>query len=555
MSRPFLLLQRIFILSFDTLGLSDTLLAQVKRQGYTTATPIQTAAIPVVLTGRDVIGLAQTGTGKTAAFVLPILQRLMAGKKGGIRALIITPTRELAEQIHTTVQALSQGTGLRSATVYGGVSMIPQERALRAGYDIIVACPGRLLDHITRGYVQLNKVESLVLDEADRMLDMGFLPSIQRILDYLPKQRQTLLFSATMAPEIKDLALAATNNAETVQVNLSMPATTVSHGIYPVSEHNKTALLLELLRRTPTESVLVFTRTKHRANRVAMQLERASYKVARLHSNRSQNQRQIALDGFRDGTFQVLVATDIAARGIDVATISHVINYDIPDTPDAYIHRIGRTGRAARTGDAYTLVTPEDSAMVRTIERVIGHALERRRLEGFEEAPAPQRSDTRSSSVVSRSARSSRSTSHSASRERQPASERPTSQAAYPARSRERSNLDERARSRQSSAGRFEQRQRSFSQPSSFERSEQPFERTERDLQPGRPKRRFAGERPERATRSDFAAREERRSPVERPKTRDRFYEPANSRSSVLDRYEQKRRSEARSRTRQKETI
>jgi ATP-dependent RNA helicase RhlE len=555
-------------LSFDTLGLSDTLLAQIKNQGYTAPTPIQTAAIPVVLTGRDVIGLAQTGTGKTAAFVLPIIQRLMAGKKGGIRALIITPTRELAEQIHTTVVALSQGSGLRSATVYGGVSMNPQEHALRAGYDIIVACPGRLLDHLTRGYVRLDKVESLVLDEADRMLDMGFLPSIQRILAFLPKQRQTLLFSATMAPEIKGLAHEATNNAETVQVSLSMPATTVSHGIYPISEHSKTALLLELLRRTPTESVLVFTRTKHRANRVAMQLERANYKVARLHSNRSQNQRQIALDGFRDGTFQVLVATDIAARGIDVATISHVINYDIPDTPDAYIHRIGRTGRAARTGDAYTLVTPEDSVMVRTIERVIGHALERRRLEGFEEAPAPQRSEVKPAASFGRpAARPSR----PASRERQPQAEQQLSQAGQ-GRSRERSGFSDRPRSRQDASGRSEQRQqRSFSEPNRserFERSERAetsSARSERSQGQDRPKRRFAGEperthersqQPARATeRSEAAPRSERRPAFERTGPRDRMFDRSGGRSSALDRYEQKRRAEARSRTRQKETI
>lgn len=559
-------------MSFDTLGLSDTLLAQIKRQGYTSPTPIQTAAIPVVLTGRDVIGLAQTGTGKTAAFVLPIIQRLLAGKKGGIRALIITPTRELAEQIHTTVVALSHGSGLRSATVYGGVSMNPQEHALRAGYDIIVACPGRLLDHLTRGYVRLDKVESLVLDEADRMLDMGFLPSIQRILSYLPSERQTLLFSATMAPEIKGLAHEATNNAETVQVNLAMPATTVSHGIYPISEHSKTALLLELLRRTSTESVLVFTRTKHRANRVAMQLERANYKVARLHSNRSQNQRQIALDGFRDGTFQVLVATDIAARGIDVATISHVINYDIPDTPDAYIHRIGRTGRAARTGDAYTLVTPEDSVMVRTIERVIGHALERRRLEGFEEAPAPQRSDVKPAASFGRpTARPSR----APSRERQPQAEQSQQfgQAERPARSRDLAGFSDRPRSRQEAPGRSEQRQqRSFneaSRPERFERSERAEtspDRSDRNQRQDRPKRRFAGE-PERTNerfqqqparsseRNEATPRGERRSSFERTGPRDRMFDRSGGRSSALDRYEQKRRAEARSRTRPKETI
>ena len=377
-------------LSFVSLGLHKSLLAQVQRQGYAAPTPIQTAAIPAVLSGRDVIGLAQTGTGKTAAFVLPLLQRLIQSRPGGIRVLIVTPTRELAEQIHVTVKALSAGSGLRSAAIYGGVAMAPQERALRAGVDIVVACPGRLLDHADRGYVRFSGLQTLVLDEADRMLDMGFLPAIKRILAHLPAARQTLLFSATMPPEIKGLAASTTRDAMTIQVDPALPPTTVTHAIYPVAEQRKTALLLELFRRTPTESVLVFTRTKHRANRLAAQIAGAGYATARLHSNRSQNQRQIALDGFRDGTFQVLVATDIAARGIDVTTISHVINYDMPDTSDAYIHRIGRTGRAARSGDAFTFATPEDSVMVRTIERALGKPIERKTVSGFDEqAPAP----------------------------------------------------------------------------------------------------------------------------------------------------------------------
>lgn len=381
-------------MSFSSLGLHKSLLTQVQRQNYTTPTPIQAAAIPVILRGHDVIGLAQTGTGKTAAFVLPILQRLMQGTQGtprGTRALIVTPTRELAAQIQATIVALSYNSGLRSATVYGGVSMGPQEQALRSGVEIIVACPGRLLDHIDRGYVRLGGLQTLVLDEADRMLDMGFLPSIKRILKRTPASRQTLLFSATMPTEIKAFAASTTQDAITIQVDPEQPATTVTHAIYSVNEQGKTALLLELLRRTAAESVLVFTRTKHRANRVAAQLQQANYAVARLHSNRSQQQRQIALDGFRNGIFQVLVATDIAARGIDVTRISHVINYDIPDTPDTYIHRIGRTGRAAQTGDAYTLVTPADSVMVRTIERALGNPIERRTLNGsYEPLPKPQ---------------------------------------------------------------------------------------------------------------------------------------------------------------------
>jgi ATP-dependent RNA helicase RhlE len=370
---------------FSDLGLNDTLLGHITRQGYTAPTPIQAAAIPAVLGGGDVIGLAQTGTGKTAAFVLPMLQRLMQGpRRPGIKALIVTPTRELAEQINDTIVALGQNTGLRSATVYGGVGMVPQEQALRAGVDIVVACPGRLLDHMDRGYVKLGGLQLLVLDEADRMLDMGFLPAIRRILQKLPPQRQTLLFSATMPPEISDLAQSTTRGAQVIQVDRVQAATTVSHALYPVDATRKTDLLIELLRRTDKQSVLVFTRTKHRANRVAEQIERAGFTSARIHGNRSQNQRQLALDGFRDGRFQVLVATDIAARGIDVSSISHVINYDVPDTPEAYIHRIGRTGRAARTGDAFTLVTTEDAAEVRAIERAIGQKIERHTLDGFD---------------------------------------------------------------------------------------------------------------------------------------------------------------------------
>ena len=370
-------------MTFTSLELDQKLLAQVQRQGYTAPTPIQTAAIPAILSGRDVIGLAQTGTGKTAAFVLPLLQQLLQGQRGGIRALIVTPTRELAEQIHTAVVAFSHGTGLRSATVYGGVSMLSQERALRSGANIIVACPGRLLDHMDRGYVRFDRLQLLVLDEADRMLDMGFLPSIKRILARLPTRRQTLLFSATMPTEMQALTSRTTHDALTVQVDASLPPTTVSHALYPVVETQKTAVLLELLHSTTTASVLVFTRTKHRANKVAAHLEQAGYRAARLHGNRSQNQRQIALDGFRNGTFQVLVATDIAARGIDVNGISHVINYDMPDTIEAYIHRIGRTGRATRSGDAFTLVTSADQPLIRAIERTIGHPLERRTLSGL----------------------------------------------------------------------------------------------------------------------------------------------------------------------------
>jgi ATP-dependent RNA helicase RhlE len=376
-------------LNFSELELHPTLLANLRDQGFQQATPIQAQAIPHALAGRNLVGLAQTGTGKTAAFVLPILQRLMAGRHGGVRALIVTPTRELAEQVNASVVALSRGTGLRTAVVYGGVGMIPQERALRGGVDIVVACPGRLLDHLGRGTVRLDKVEVLVLDEADRMLDMGFLPSIRRILAAVPTRRQTMLFSATLAPELRELVAGAAPDAVTVQIGQVKPATTIAHALYPVPAHHKTDLLLELLRRANTGSVLVFTRTKHRANRLLQQIAREGHSAAALHSNRSQNQRQIAMDGFREGRFRVLVATDIAARGIDVDRISHVINFDVPDTPDAYIHRIGRTGRAERTGEAYTLVTPEDTLQVRAIEKVVGKSLERRKVDGFDYDAAP----------------------------------------------------------------------------------------------------------------------------------------------------------------------
>jgi ATP-dependent RNA helicase RhlE len=377
---------------FESFHLHPNIMAGVKAQGYIMPTPIQRQAIPPVLQGRDVMGLAQTGTGKTAAFVLPILERLMQGPGGRVRALIIAPTRELAEQIHESIKALGRQTKLHSITVYGGVGVNPQIQKLRAGIEIVVACPGRLLDHINQGTIKLSHLEVLVLDEADRMFDMGFLPDIRRILKHVPAKRQTLLFSATMPDDIRRLAHDILRDPVTVQVGHTVPASTVSHALYPVEQHLKTALLLELLRHTDTGSVLVFTRTKHRAKRVAQQLEKAGYKAASLQGNLSQNRRQAALDGFRDGSFQILVATDIAARGIDVSSISHVINYDIPDTVDAYTHRIGRTGRAAKTGDAFTLITREDEPMVRSIERVLGVNIGRRALKGFDYTkPAPAR--------------------------------------------------------------------------------------------------------------------------------------------------------------------
>lgn len=377
--------------SFDTFNLHPRVAAGVQSAGYTQPTPIQEQAIPQVLAGRDVLGLAQTGTGKTAAFALPILQRLLDGPRGKVRALIIAPTRELAEQINDNFQELGQHTRARTVKIYGGVSQRPQIQALRTGVEIAVACPGRLLDLINQREIDVSRVEVLVLDEADMMFDMGFLPDIRRILKHLPTQRQTLLFSATMPEDVRQLAHDVLHQPVTVQVGEQAPADTVAHALYPVAQHLKTALLLRLLDETDTESILIFTRTKHRTERLAKQLKRQGYSVASLQGNLSQNQRQRSMEGFREGKVQILVATDIAARGIDVSSISHVINYDMPNTAEAYTHRIGRTGRAAKTGDAFTLVTDDDKAMVKAIEKVLGAPVERRRVADFDyAAPAPE---------------------------------------------------------------------------------------------------------------------------------------------------------------------
>jgi ATP-dependent RNA helicase RhlE len=385
-------------MSFDSFDLHPQITAGVKALGYSTPTPIQRRAIPAILQGQDVLGLAQTGTGKTAAFVLPILQRLVKGPRGGIQALVIAPTRELSDQIHSTFETLGRRTGLRSLPIYGGVPLAPQIRKLRSGVEIVVACPGRLLDHIHQGTIRLSNLEVLVLDEADRMLDMGFLPDVREIIKYVPAVRQTLMFGATMPEDIRRLAKDVLRAPVTVQVNSSAPAVTVAQTVYQVASHLKTALLLQLLRHTQTASVLIFTRTKHRAQRLGAQIQRAGYPTTSLQGNLSQNQRQAAIRGFRDGSYRILVATDIAARGIDVSRISHVINYDMPDTMDAYTHRIGRTGRAEKTGDAFSLVTWEDEAIVRSIENVLGARLERRTLEGFDyERSAPEEKNRRDS--------------------------------------------------------------------------------------------------------------------------------------------------------------
>ena len=371
-------------MSFKEFSLDPSILAGVESAGFTTPTPIQKQAIPMVLQERDLLGLAQTGTGKTAAFLLPIFQRLIKHPTRKVRALILAPTRELAEQIHQASVELGQHTGVQSAAIYGGVSKGPQLARLRQGPEIVVACPGRLLDHLGEGTIDLSKVEALVLDEADTMCDMGFLPATKRVLNRLPTRRQTLLFSATMPEEIRQLSRNILNAPVTVQINANAPAHTVSHALYPVPEALKRKLLVALLQQTATGKVLIFTRTKHRARTLARELETHNYRVTQLQGNLSQNRRQSAMGGFREGKYELLVATDIAAHGIDVSEVSHVMNFDIPDTVDAYTHRIGRTGRALHTGEAFTLATPDDAAVVRAVERTLKTRIERRALAGFD---------------------------------------------------------------------------------------------------------------------------------------------------------------------------
>jgi ATP-dependent RNA helicase RhlE len=373
---------------FDSFNLDSSILSCVAANGFTTPTPIQQQSIPVILQGQDVMGLAQTGTGKTAAFVLPILQYLLKGRRGRPRALIVAPTRELVQQIHETIMKLGAKTGLRSVTLYGGVNINPQIQKIRRGVEIIVACPGRLLDHVRQRTVFLNNIEILVLDEADHMFDMGFLPSIQQILQQLPTDRQSLLFSATMPAAIGDLAEKVLKKPVTIKIDYTQPTKTVKQTLYPVIEERKTALLYALLNSITISSVLIFTRTKHRAKNLAVKLEREGYSATSLQGNLSQNKRQSALESFRKGELQILVATDIASRGIDVAKISHVINYDMPNTVEAYTHRIGRTGRAMHIGDAFTLVTREDMSRIRNVERSLGMRIPEQTLPGFNYQPA-----------------------------------------------------------------------------------------------------------------------------------------------------------------------
>ncbi len=375
-------------MSFEKFRLNEKVLAGVTAAGYQVPTPIQSQSIPPIMEGRDVMGLAQTGTGKTAAFVLPILQRLMSGERGRIRALIVAPTRELSEQINESIVELGRKTGLKSATIYGGVSIFNQINQLRSRIDIICACPGRLLDHVGRGTIDLSSVEVLVLDEADHMFDMGFLPEVRKIVKHLPAKRQTLLFSATMPNEIRSLANDLLINPVNVQIGHAAPAMTVCHTFYPVQMENKTALLKDILEKTHTQSVLVFTRTKSRAKQLSEQLNRVGHKVTSLHGNLTQQKRKLSLDGFRDGRFAVMVATDIAARGIDVSRVSHVINYDMPSTADAYTHRIGRTGRASKNGDAFTFITGQDGDLLKSLKKLLGEKLQYQNVEGLTVSPS-----------------------------------------------------------------------------------------------------------------------------------------------------------------------
>lgn len=385
-------------MSFNEFKFHPKVNAGITACGYTVPTPIQKQTIHPILEGKDILGLAQTGTGKTAAFVLPLLQRLLEGPRNTLRALIVAPTRELAEQIHDNVVMMAQETGLRSVVAYGGVGRQPQIRAIRAGAEIVVACPGRLLDILNEPGVSLNRVETLILDEADHMFDKGFLPDIRRIIKQIPKKRQSLVFSATMPKEIRHFAEELLVRPVRVQIDPSAPALPISHTLFQVSTPKKTSLLKQIIKEKEMTSTVVFTRTKHKARSLAVQLEKAGYSAAALQGNMSQSKRQKAMDGFRDGTFSVLVATDIAARGIDVAGISHVINYDMPDTPETYTHRTGRTGRASLSGQAISFASQEDNKMVALIERNLGKKMQRDEIADFtlqSETAGPARRNNR----------------------------------------------------------------------------------------------------------------------------------------------------------------
>lgn len=372
-------------MSFSTFNLDPRLLQGIAALGFSAPTPIQSATIPTALTGRDIMGSAETGTGKTAAYLLPILQKLLAAKSARqTRALVLVPTRELAIQVAEQAEALRTRTELRVAAIYGGVGMGSQENALRHGVEVIIATPGRLIDHIERKNVSFTGLQFLVLDEADRMLDVGFLPDIRRIIRLLPRERQTMLFSATLPQAILNLAREVTHDAAKIEVQKTVTPDAIAQTLFPVPEHLKSQVLQQLLREEEMESVLIFARTKHRADRLAKQLERVNIRTRVIHGDRSQGQRIAALEAFRSGHSRILVATDIAARGIDVEGISHVVNYDVPMQPEDYVHRIGRTGRMQAIGKAYTLVTGADEPMVRRIEAVLKQKIQRRKLDGVD---------------------------------------------------------------------------------------------------------------------------------------------------------------------------
>ena len=371
-------------ITFADLGLTPPMLEALKDAGYKRPTPIQAQAVPLALKGRDIIGLAMTGTGKTAAFVIPIIERLLGGPRR-TRALILTPTRELCVQVEQSFTKYGRHSGLTVIPVYGGVGYEPQVKALRGGVDVVVATPGRLIDHLEKQNVVFDEIEVLVLDEADRMLDMGFAPQINRIVAQLHQYRQTLLFSATMPPEVEALAMKYLRKPVVVQVGRRSGASTlVQHFVYPCPKDKKTALLTELLKKESLDSVLVFTRTKHGADRVVKHLERAGINAGAMHADKTQGQRTKALEDFKKGKLRVLVATDIAQRGLDISGISHVINYDVPQQAEDYVHRIGRTGRAAATGDAYTFMSADEIAMVKSVERMIGQPIPRISVPGYD---------------------------------------------------------------------------------------------------------------------------------------------------------------------------
>jgi len=377
-------------MSFTGFGLDATLLRAVRELGFSRPTPIQAQAIPPAMQGRDVLACAMTGSGKTAAFLLPILEHLRAKPRGATRALVLAPTRELAAQIHEHLEELAVHTPVTGAAIFGGVGMEPQEHAFRSGVDVLIATPGRLLDHFTRPYAKLDRLEYLVIDEADRMLDMGFLPDIRKVLRHVPAKRQTLFFSATLPPEIVKLAGELLRQPVTLNLERkAAPAVGITQAVYPVSRELKSALILELVRQGVVRNAIVFTRTKHRANRLAEYLGKHGLAIAKIHGNRSQSQRTEALAGFKSGTVKVLVATDIVARGIDVEALGHVVNFDVPSSPDDYIHRVGRTARAELTGDAFTFVSPEEEPDLAAIERVVGRRLPRVTLPGFDYAKKP----------------------------------------------------------------------------------------------------------------------------------------------------------------------